>query len=335
MPIFWRDNCGCWISSELCAKDLVRLDEACSRILDWLLLCPLMASAPTLLAILIIGSWQNSCHFNHLQLWQMLLMPQLSTLAILIVGSWKNSCHFNDWQLWKMLLMPQLSTFAILIIGNFGKCCLCHNCPRPVGPPLRPLPAPVTLVVIIAADPQRLSPFSDLSNTAALGRLLHQELVGQNSRLQKSLEIPEGDNAGTQCQNNGYFQSESMPDMQSKRRETPAQYCHQMNLADVDCARPLIKVYHFTAIVKLLLESAYSGILVPCCLELRFFHISKYLEYHRHVVHPTNQPVAVANHSNSPMWFLPLVHPLLVFPLRIWLLLVRICLFFKFTFSWQ
>ena len=62
------------------------------------------------------------------------------------------------------------------------------------------------------------------------------------------------------------FQSESMPAMHSKWRENSAQHCHKMNLAGVDCARPLIIVYHFTAIVKLLAGECifwYFGALLP------------------------------------------------------------------------
>ena len=134
---------------------------------------------------------------------------------------------------------------------------------------------------------------------------------------------------------NGYFQSESMPDMHSKRGETPAQYCHQMNLAGVDCAKPLIIVYHFTAIVKLLLESAYSGILVPCCLELRFFHISKYLEYHWHVVHPPTNLWQLQTIQILQCGFCHLFPHCLYFPFTFGCFWSEFACFFKFTFSWQ
>ena len=79
--------------------------------------------------------------------------------------------------------------------------------------------------------------------------------------MQKSLGILEGDNtvfnlkACLPCIANG----EKIQQMERK-------FSHKMNLAGVDCARPLIIVYHFTAIVKLLAGECifwYFGALLP------------------------------------------------------------------------
>ena len=101
-----------------------------------------------------------------------------------------------------------------------------------------------------------------------------------------------------------------------KWRENSADFYHQTDsfflAACVDCARSLIIVYHFTAIVKLLQECIfwYFGGLQTAApwIQLQILlGISV-------ACGPSTTTGCLANHSNTPMWFLPLVPSLLVFP---------------------